>query len=48
MDSIGELPKFNDLADAFRAEIAEDFQVVNDHGNVTVYSSDGKELVALV
>lgn len=38
-DSIDELPKFNDLADV-PDDIAEDFTVVNDHGNVSIYGAD--------
>lgn len=40
LDSIEELPKFNDLAEV-PAGLEEDYCVVNDHGNVSVYGQDG-------
>lgn len=39
-DSIDELPKFNDLADV-PADIDDDYVVVNDHGNVSLYGANG-------
>jgi hypothetical protein len=46
-DSIDELPKFNDLADV-PADIADDYVIVSDHGNVTLYSADGREIWGVV
>lgn len=40
MDSVDELPKFNDLSEV-PDDISEDYVVVNDHGNVSVYGADG-------
>lgn len=46
MDAIDELPKFNDCTPDELPD--EDFIVVNDHGNVTLYGADGKEIWAIV
>lgn len=45
MDSIDELPKFDEKPDDAQDQ---DFAVVNDHGNVTVYGADGACLIELV
>jgi hypothetical protein len=47
MDSIEELPKFNDLADV-PDDIDDDYCIVNDHGNVSLYSADGKPIWSIV
>lgn len=39
-DSIDELTKYNDLSEV-PAGVFEDYCVVNDHGNVSVYGADG-------
>lgn len=39
-DSIDELQKFNDLAEV-PADISDNYVIVNDHGNVSLYSSSG-------
>ena len=44
-DSIDELPKFDELPDELPGD---DFVVVSDHGNATLYSADGLELWAIV
>jgi hypothetical protein len=40
MDSVDELQKFNDLSEV-PDDIEDDYVVVNDHGNVSVYGADG-------
>lgn len=47
LDAIEDMPKYNDLAEV-PDDIDEDYAIVNDHGNVTVYSKDGKEIVSCV
>lgn len=42
---IDELPKFDEFPDELPGE---DFAVVSDHGNVTVYGADGREIVGIV
>jgi len=48
MDSINELPKYNDLSEVPEDQ-DEDFQIVNDHGNITVYSGTTRqEIIGIV
>lgn len=48
MDSIDELPCYEDTDAAKEAGEQDDFRVVNDHGNVTVYAADGTEIIGIV
>lgn len=47
MEAIRELPTYNDLSEV-PDDIGEDYAVVNDHGNVEVYSADGKSILGIV
>lgn len=47
LDSIQDIPQFSDLSDV-PDDIGEDYAIVNDHGNVSVYGADGKEIVSVV
>jgi len=40
MDSVDELQKFNDLSEV-PEDMEDDYVVVNDHGNVSVYGANG-------
>ena len=46
MYAIDDLPKFNDCTPDELPD--DDFVVVNDHGNVTLYNRDGQEIWAIV
>lgn len=48
VESIEELPCYEGTDEAKEAGETNDFRVVNDHGNVTVYSASGEEIIALV
>ena len=48
MSEIEELPVYEDTDAAKEAGEENDFRVVNDHGNVTVYSADGVEIIGIV
>jgi hypothetical protein len=48
IESIEELPCYEGTEEALKAGETNDFRVVNDHGNVTVYSASGNEIIALV
>lgn len=45
MEAIEELEKFDEVPNDLPGD---DFVVVNDHGNVTLYGADGKEIWAVV
>jgi hypothetical protein len=46
-DAISELPKFNDLSEV-PEKMEDDYVVVNDHGNMTIYGADHKEIWSIV
>ena len=48
MESIEELPTYDDTDAAKEAGETGDFKVVSDHGNVEVYSADGKSILGIV
>lgn len=48
MDEINELPCYESVDAAVEAGEDNDFRTVTDHGNVTVWGSDGTEVLSLV
>lgn len=48
IESVNELPAYDDTESAKEAGETGDFRVVSDHGNVEVYSSNGTSIIGFV